>query len=188
MNASDIAKQEQEEFSRVVSGLETYGIPMSHDVTPITPHRRHRHVEAVHTQPLESFFEAFLQTHNHYLFLFSESELRENFDASEQISAGDNDLPIHIYLVLALGAKASVLPVEDVQNELYIKARLRLLSGDSNADLEMMRVLLLICLFEIDDHVDVSYRFLSMPSLIPILSCQADFSRCCYKHWIGLWI
>ena len=167
MNAGDLAEQEQAKLSRVLCGLETLGLPIAehfsapewHDDVTLQDHNRH---EAVHTQPLEPFFEAFLQTFNHYLFLFSESELRQSFNPPEHVSDGDNDLPIHIYLVLALGAKASSLQVEDIQNEFYIKARLRLLSGESKANLWMMRILLLICLFEIDDHVNVSYRFLSM--------------------------
>jgi hypothetical protein len=64
---------------------------------------------------LETFFEAFLQSFNHVLFLFSEFELRQRFNPREHTS--DADLPIDIYLVLALCAKASVLQVEDVQND-----------------------------------------------------------------------
>lgn len=114
------------------------------------------------TQPLEAFFEAFLQSFNHFLFLFSDFELRQNFNPRKRTS--DAELPIDIHLVLALGAKASGLQVEDLQNEWYRRARLRLLSEECQDDLWMMRVLTLICIFEIDDDIDVSYRFLSMKS------------------------
>jgi hypothetical protein len=111
------------------------------------------------TQPLEPFFEAFLQSFNHFLFLFSEFELRQSFSLREHRS--DADLPVDICLVLALGAKASVVQVEDVPNEWYRRARLRLLSENRYNSLWMIRVLTLICIFEIDDDLDVSYRFLS---------------------------
>jgi hypothetical protein len=114
------------------------------------------------TQPLETFFEAFLQSFNHFLFLFSEFELRQNFNPREW--ASDTELPVDIYLVLALGAKASGFQVQDLQNDWYGRARLRLLSEDCQDDLWKMRVLTLICIFEIDDDIDVSYRFLSMKS------------------------
>jgi hypothetical protein len=111
------------------------------------------------TQPLETFVEAFSQSFNHFLFLFREYELRQSFNPRKWTS--DADLPIDVCLVLALGAKASAFQVEDVQNEWYRRARLRLLSDDRQDDLWMMRVLTLICLFEIDDDIDVSNSFLS---------------------------
>lgn len=112
------------------------------------------------TQPLGTFFEAFLQSFNHFLFLFSEYELRQSFNPHECTS--DVALPADICLVLALGAKASVFRVEDLQNEWYRRARLRLLSENCREGLWMMRVLTLICIFEIDDDIDVSYHFLRM--------------------------
>jgi hypothetical protein len=109
---------------------------------------------------LETFFEAFLQSFNHFLFLFSDFELRQSFNPHEHTS--DADLPIDIYLVLALGAKASVIQVEHVQNEWYRRARLRLLGENSLDDLWMMRVLVLICIFEIDDDTHAASRFLGI--------------------------
>lgn len=113
-------------------------------------------------QPLEIFFKAFLQSFNHFLFLFSESELRQYSTLPERTS--DPDLPIDISLILALGAKASVFQAEDVQNDWYTKARLRLLSEEYHNDLWIMRILTLISIFEIDDDVDVACRFLGMIS------------------------
>jgi hypothetical protein len=113
-------------------------------------------------QPLEIFFKAFLQSFNYFLFLFSESELRQYSTFPERTS--DADLPIDIYLILALGAKASVFQAEDVQNDWYTKARLRLLIEEYHNDLWIMRILTLISIFEIDDDVDVVCRFLGMIS------------------------
>jgi hypothetical protein len=114
------------------------------------------------TQQLQTAFEAFLQSFNHFLFLFSECELRQSFNPHGWTS--DDDLPIHFLLVLALGAKASGCQMVDLQNEWYRRARLRLLSEDCEENLWLMRVLLLMCIFEIDDDIDISYRFLSMHS------------------------
>jgi hypothetical protein len=112
------------------------------------------------TEALETFVEAFSQSFNHFLFLISESELRQRFDPRKWTS--DTNLPIDVCLVLALGAKASGFQVEDVQYKWYREARLQLLSEDCQDELWTMRVLVLICIFEIDDDIEVSYRFLSM--------------------------
>jgi hypothetical protein len=124
------------------------------------------------TQPLETFFKAFLQSFNYFLFLFSESELRQYSVLCERTS--DADLPIDIYLILALGAKASVFQVEDVQNDWYTRARLRLLSEEYHDNLWIMRILTLICIFEIDDEADIACRFLGM--ILPLLptGCTLD--------------
>jgi hypothetical protein len=111
-------------------------------------------------EALETFVEAFSQSFNHFLFLISESELRQRFDPRKWTS--DTNLPIDVCLVLALGAKASGFQVEDVQYEWYRKARLQLLSEDCQDELWTMRVLVLVCIFEIDDDIEVSNRFLSM--------------------------
>lgn len=63
-------------------------------------------------------------------------------------------------LVLALGAKYGTAQVDGTQDEWYTKARLRLLSEDIEDDLWIMRVLTMICIFEIDDDINVSNRFL----------------------------
>jgi len=114
----------------------------------------------VGAESLETLVQAFSQSFNHFLFLISESELRQRFDP--RIWTSDADLPIDVCLVLALGAKASGSQVEDVQYEWYRKARMQLLSENCPDELWMLRVLVLICIFEIDDDIEVSYRFLSM--------------------------
>jgi hypothetical protein len=88
---------------------------------------------------IETYFEAFLQSTNHYLFFFSEFELRQSFCPREHTS--DDDLPAAIYLILALGAKACGVHGEDVQNGWYSRARLRLLSDGCLEDFRMMRPL-----------------------------------------------
>jgi len=134
-------------------------------------------------QQLQTAFEAFLQSFNHFLFFFSECELRQSFNPHEWTS--DADLPIDIYLVLALGAKASGSQVVDLENDWYRRARLRLLSEDCEENLWLMRVLLLICIFEIDDDIDISYRFLSMHST-RLGTCRITtltLYRFCNEHW-----
>lgn len=64
-----------------------------------------------------------------------------------------------ICLVLALGAKYGIAQVSGAQNEWYAKARRRLVSEDFQDDMWIMRVLTMICIFKIDDNVNVSYRF-----------------------------
>ena len=63
-------------------------------------------------------------------------------------------------LVLALGTKYGIAQLNGIQNEWYAQARRRLLSKGFRDDMGMMRVLTMICIFEIDDDIDVSYRFL----------------------------
>ncbi|KAL5331009.1 hypothetical protein ACEPPN_000536 [Leptodophora sp. 'Broadleaf-Isolate-01'] len=109
-------------------------------------------------QLVELSFECFLQNINHVLFLFSEFELRRSFRPSEYM-LGQN-LATDMCLVLALGAKYSITQVNGTQNEWYTKARLRLLSEDLEDDMWMMRVLTMIYIFEIDDDINVSSRFL----------------------------
>lgn len=109
-------------------------------------------------QSVELLFESFLQTINHVLFLFSEFELRQSFRPSEYMP--EQDFPIDMCLVLALGAKYSITQADGTQNEWYTKARLRLLSEDFEDDMWMMRVLTMICIFEIDNDINVSCRFL----------------------------
>jgi hypothetical protein len=188
IRAEDIEAVEQEKVARVLRDLDALGIHIpasesdplpevelghkSQSLDDVMPHgansgssRRSPDLEAeaaARSQPLGTFFEAFLQSFNHFLFLFSEAELRQSFNPREQTS--DADLPVDIYLVLALGAKASVFQAEDIRNEWYSRARLRLLTEDCHDDLWMMRVLTLICIFEIDDDIDVACRFLSMIS------------------------
>ena len=84
-------------------------------------------------------FESFLQTINHVFFLFSESQLRRRFGRSECVPV--QDISADMCLVLALGAKYSTAHVARAQNEWYKKARLQLLSEDSENDMWMMRVL-----------------------------------------------
>jgi hypothetical protein len=110
------------------------------------------------SQSVEIYLESFFQTINHVLFLFSESELRRNFHPHEYIP-GQN-LPTDICLVLALGAKFSNIMVDGRANEWYTKARLQLLSEKFEHDMRMMRMLVMICIFEIDDDVNVSFHFL----------------------------
>jgi hypothetical protein len=110
------------------------------------------------SQSVKLLFESFLQTTNHVLFLFSEFELRRSFRPSEYIL--EQDLSIDMCLVLALGAKYSITQVDGTQNEWYTRARLRLLSEDFEDDMWMMRVLAMICIFEIDGDINVSCRFL----------------------------
>jgi hypothetical protein len=177
--------QEREKISRALQGLDNLGIQISaaghltdrafepekcawlDDVMPDSPKSGLRQGgsetgtagASPDAQILGTFVEAFLQSFNHFLFLFSEYELRESFDPYKWTS--DASLPIDVCLVLALGAKASIFQVEDIQNEWYRRARLRLLSEDRKDDMWMMRTLTLICLFEIDNDIDVSYSFLS---------------------------
>lgn len=110
------------------------------------------------SQSVELLLESFLQNINHVLFLFSEFELRRSFRPSEHML--ERDLSTDMCLVLALGAKYSITQVDGTENEWYIKARLRLLSEDFKDDMWMMRVLAMICIFEIDDDINVSCRFL----------------------------
>jgi hypothetical protein len=91
---------------------------------------------------------------NHFLFLFSESQLRQSFDP--KVHTPDEDFPVHIYLVLALGAKYSGFQAEKLYNQWYMKARLRLLQDDLQDDLEMMRLLTMLCIFKVSDNVDYS--------------------------------
>jgi hypothetical protein len=110
------------------------------------------------SQSVELFLESFFQTINRVLFLFNECELRRSFRSHEYIP-GQN-LPTDICLVLALGAKFSIIRVDGRQNKWYSKARLQLLSENFEHDMCMMRILAMICIFEVDDDVNVSFRFL----------------------------
>lgn len=103
---------------------------------------------------VEVYFEQFLTKLNHFLFLFSESQLRQSFDPKDH--RPDEDFPVHIYLVLALGAKYSGFQAEKLCNQWYMKARLRLLHDDLQDDLEMMRLLTMLCIFKVSDNVDYS--------------------------------
>ena len=109
-------------------------------------------------QVLEHCFETFLQTLNHFLFLFSESELRESFVPGEH--ASDETFPVHILLVLALGAKYGAMQVDDLCHEWYAKARMSLLKNHCQDDLWMMRILTLLCILEINDDLDSASHFL----------------------------
>ncbi|PMD27674.1 hypothetical protein NA56DRAFT_696690 [Hyaloscypha hepaticicola] len=182
IDEKDSSAKEREKVFRALRGLDNLGIQIPaannladqtleseqllYDVTPRVPIGGLSRVgssseagAAGGAQQLHTAFEAFLQSFNHFLFFFSECELRQSFNPHEWTS--DAGLPIDIYLVLALGAKASGSQVVDLQNEWYRRARLRLLSEDCEENLWLMRVLLLICIFEIDDDIDISCRFLS---------------------------
>lgn len=95
-----------------------------------------------------------MNTLNHFLFIFSESELRQSFDP--KVHPPDEDFPVHVYLVLALGAKYGGFQAEKLCNEWYMKARLRLLNDDLQDDLEMMRLLTMLCIFKVSDNGDYS--------------------------------
>jgi hypothetical protein len=110
------------------------------------------------SQSVELFFESFLQNVNHVLFLFSEFELRQSFRPSDCLP--EENLPVDMCLVLALGAKYGVAQLNGIQNEWYAQARRRLVSKGFQDDMGMMRVLTMICIFEVKDDIDVSYRFL----------------------------
>lgn len=176
---------EEENMFRVLRGLESLGIqipaPSASPEDDVIP----RHADSNNTSSrssqlssdseaevevesqspsLRNAFEGFLQSFNHFLFLYNESDLRQGFNHLGGVT--DDNISAEILLVLALGAKASVFPNDEIQNEWYIKARLRLLNEDGHDDLWMMRVLTLICLFEIDDDVEVSYYFLNAASVL----------------------
>jgi len=114
---------------------------------------------ASRNQPLEPFFESFLTNVNHYLFLFNESELRYRFYPNEHPS--DYDTSIDIRLVIPLGAKYGKVQVEHLAAEWYAQSRLRLLA-EYQDDLSLMRALTLMCLFQIDDDIEIASHFLSM--------------------------
>ncbi len=206
IDGKDSSAKEREKVFRALRGLDNLGIQIPaannladqnlepeqllYDVTPRVPIESLSRGVSVSeagaaggAQQLHTAFEAFLQSFNHVLFFFSECDLRQSFNPHECTS--DADLPIDIYLVLALGAKASGSQVVELQNEWYRRARLRLLSEDCEENLWLMRVLLLICIFEIDDDIDISYRFLSMQSsrLRTRRTTTLTLYRCCNEHW-----
>jgi len=138
------------------------------------------------------FLDAFFQNTNHFLFLFSESRLRQHFGSTESVD--NQGLLIETYLVLALGAKYSVYQAGELQNEWYMKARQRLLADEFDDDLHMMRILTLICVFEIDDHPDVAWYFLDLALSIGHL-CGLDTEVYPLKYmdqanrseWLRVW-
>lgn len=73
----------------------------------------------------------------------------------------DQDLSTDLCLALALGAKYGTFEAGSLPNDWYAKALLRLWT-EYRDDLSLMRTLTLICLFEIDDDVEMASQFLSM--------------------------
>lgn len=137
-------------------------ISCKHDLASCHQTHPDPEVDSSGVNVVEVYFEQFLKKLNHFLFLFSESELRQSFDPTDHTP--DEDFPIHIYLVLALGAKYSGFQAENLCNEWYMKARLRLLHDDLQDDLEMMRLLTLLCIFKVNDNIDAANHFLSTNS------------------------
>ncbi|KAH9204324.1 hypothetical protein DL95DRAFT_119186 [Leptodontidium sp. 2 PMI_412] len=119
-------------------------------------------------------------------------ELRRSLRPSEYMLR--QDLATDMCLVLALGAKYSITQVNGTQNEWYTKARLRLLSEDLEDDMWLMRVLTMICIFEIDDDINVSSRFLDAAVSIGLangfdtketpLDTVDEAGRC---QWLRVW-
>jgi hypothetical protein len=129
-------------------------ISLKHDQASCHQTQSDPEVDSSGVNVVEDYFEQFLKKLNHFLFLFSESELRQSFDP--KVHTPDEDFPVHIYLVLALGAKYSGFQAEKLCNKWYMKARLRLLHDDLQDDLEMMRLLTMLCIFKVSDNVDYS--------------------------------
>lgn len=151
-----------------------------------------RHVEVLDrpskSQSVELLFESFLQNINHGFFLFSEFELRHSFRPSEYIP--EQDLSIDMCLVLALGAKYCTTQIYGKVDEWYVKARLRLLSKESQDDMWMMRVLTMICIFEINDDINVSCSFLGKKWHVKPIARTLNplIYRCCRAYWLSPWI
>ena len=116
---------------------------------------------------LKQFLEGFLQNLNHFLYFFDEFDLRRLFDEffNPEIMAKKEESEIEILLVLALGAKYSGIPEDEIRFEWYRKAQARVVPLSEwlwPYDLPLMRILMLMALHCIDNSLKDARQFLGI--------------------------